>query len=159
MKHGIDPLHIRSFLKGSEKAFTCVPWLDGLLICFGFMLLSSKFLLAPGVAVELPQLDAKLVGVSTSAVLSFRHNQLLIFDDRIFDLETLEAYWLGDWQEELATEDRPKTLLLKADKHVSVDAFLRVCELAQRSGFAQVQVAAREASVKSQDITLIDFDF
>ncbi|MDR0728129.1 MAG: biopolymer transporter ExbD [Puniceicoccales bacterium] len=123
-------------------------WLDfwafanvGILV-FALSLLSSRFILSPGMNVALPQLPGPLSAVPTLGVLTLSNDRLFFFDGRILTLENLEEA-LRDFLSRHTL--RPATLLLRPDKDLSVGVLCRVSALAKRSGFGQLQIACLEA--------------
>lgn len=108
---------------------------------FAFSLLSSRFILSPGMNVALPQLPGPLSAAPTLGVLTLSNDQLFFFDGQILTLKTLEGalrYFLS--QHTL----RPATLLLRPDKDLSVGILCQVSAMAKRSGFGRLQIACLE---------------
>lgn len=124
-----------------------MPWLDCLLIGLGFVLLSSTFLFPPGIGIQLPSYAGPLSGQPVSSVLSVRSGNMMIFEDAVFTERGLQAYLSDEMQrrerEGLGAVDRG-VILVQFDKEVSMQVFLKICEIAYASGFSQVQVAAVE---------------
>jgi len=129
-------------LRRPESGIEVLPYVDACLILVCFALLSSKFVLAPGIGVSLPLTAGAPPDVTpASRVLSVSKaeggNEMLIFDGKIFQLETLARY-LADGRQAEPNE----ALLIQADANVSVDLLVRVFEIAKGAGFYKVQIAA-----------------
>ncbi|MDR2377156.1 MAG: hypothetical protein LBD54_00115 [Puniceicoccales bacterium] len=123
-------------------------WLDfwafanvGLLV-FALSLLSSRFVLSPGMNVALPRLPGPLLAVPTLGVLTLSNDHLFFFDGRILAPENLEEALCHFLSQHTS---RPATLLLRPDKDLSVGVLCWVSALAKRSGFGQLQIACLEA--------------
>lgn len=134
------PLQLERELAAPDNRMDIAPLLDVLLIAFFFSLLGSRFILAPGVQIELPSVSAsEISGVPTAAVLTIRSDNMLLFEGHIHTIGSFEAAmrtYFGD--KGLADA----VLLVKPSKDVSMQTFLYVCEIARRAGFAKVHIAA-----------------
>lgn len=154
MRRLINPLDLEESLKGANSRAGWVPWVDCLLIGLGLVLLGSRFLFAPGVEVQLPSYGGPLAGVPVASVLSIRSGNMVVFEDAVFTEQGLEAYLteegIGGNQKTLEAEDRG-VLLVQADRDVSMQVFLRICEIAYASGFSQIQIAAVERGVDESE--------
>lgn len=147
MRRLINPLGLEALLKGANSRAGWVPWVDCLLIGLGFTLLGSMFLFAPGVEIQLPSFRGPLSGVPVASVLSIRSGNMVIFEDAVFTEQGLEAYLAEEKvrrdRAPAAVQDRG-VMLVQVDKDVSVQVFLRICEIAYASGFSKIQIAAVE---------------
>lgn len=131
------PLELEAHLRSPSHRFNVVPLLDILFIVLFFSLLSSKFVFSPGLTIDLPRGDEDaLAGLPASAVLTVRSDEMLLFQEQILGLDTLEAA-LRDH-----VERRGETnLLINFDRKVSVQTLFSVSELARAAGVGRVQLA------------------
>ena len=138
-----SPFQLTRHLSEPERQFDFVPFVDLCIIGLFFALHSSRFLFAPGVTIELPRADAGfLAGAPSTAVMTVRENNMILFEGQIFRGETLRS----NLREFVKTKQvSGSILLIKADKGVDVQLLLHIFEEARRAGFSRVQVAA-EAS-------------
>ncbi|MEM9227272.1 MAG: biopolymer transporter ExbD [Verrucomicrobiota bacterium] len=135
------PLELERHLTVPDKRIDVAALFDLLLIALMFLLLSSRFVFAPGETIELPVLDAELVpGVPTLSVLTYKTDELMILDGRIITLER--------WEQELARSEAQSTgyLLVKADRELPLQTLLRLSELARQAGYTGLQIAANTRS-------------
>jgi biopolymer transport protein ExbD len=136
-----QPFNFAAHLRRPPSAFDALAFVDACLIALMFTLLSSRFVLAPGVNLELPTTrEAPLSAILTSRVLTVTENEgreMLIFEGRILNLETF-ANLLAD----RPTDRQAEVLLILADRDVSMQKLVRICELAEQAGFVSVQLAA-----------------
>lgn len=135
------PFDFCSQLRRPGNGIEVLPFVDACLILVCFTLLSSKFVLAPGISVALPRtVGAPPDATPASRVLSVSKalggNEMLIFDGKIFRLETLAKY-LADGRRAEPNE----VLLIQFDAAVSVELEARVFEIARGAGFSSVQAA------------------
>lgn len=135
------PFNFEAHLRRPTARLEVVPFINVCLILLFFALLHSRFVVAPGVSLALPTTKAEpMDAVATSRVLTVKEVQggeMLIFEGRILKLESFEKALAG------FTAGAPgEVLLVRADRDVSVQLLVRVCELAERAGFQRVQIAA-----------------
>lgn len=139
------PLQLERELTPPDYRMDIIPLVDVILIAFFFSLLGSRFILAPGVQIELPAVNAQAIsGAPTAAVLTIQNDNMLLFEGRIHTLGSFEAAMRTYFGDKGGLSDA--VLLVKSDKDVSMSTFLYVCEIAQRAGFAKVHVAAEIAA-------------
>lgn len=138
-----QPLDLVSKLRAPPRDFDGFFWANGALIVLFFALLGSRFVLAPGMPVkvgepatiELPEAAVAMQG-ATSVVVSYRRDEMILFEGGIYDIRefrpVLEAY---------AKKHPGATLLVRADRQVSIQGFTALCDLARAAGFVHVLLA------------------
>jgi biopolymer transport protein ExbD len=138
-----QPLDLASKLRAPPRDFDVFFWANGALIVLFFALLGSRFVLAPGMpvkvgesaALELPAINSAMQGAA-SVVVSYRRDEMILFEGGIYDIRefrpVLEAY---------AEKHPGATLLVRADRQVSVQGFTALCDLARAAGFVNVLLA------------------
>ena len=139
------PLNLESRLSRPPRDFDVFFWVNVGAVALFFGLLGSRFVLAPGVAIqvgktpgalELPESVSASPGVA-SVVISYRRDNMVIFEGGIHDLndlhQSLEAY---------AKKHPSAVLLVRVDRQVSTQGLLKLFDLARAAGFSQVQIAA-----------------
>lgn len=136
------PFNFEAHLKKPGGGPVVIPYVNVCLLFLFFTLLSSKFVLAPGVSLSLPTAKAAdssaLPTYKVLTVGEVQGSERLIFEDRILNLDSFEK--------ELPTllkakEARETVLLVRMDKGVSVQTLVRVCEIAREAGFREVRIA------------------
>lgn len=142
----VQPFNFTAQLKQTRVGFDVVPFVDFALILIFFTWMGSSFVLAPGLTVNLPAMEnPNADAVPTSRVLTVGEvegRELIIFDNRVQTLETLEQSFIDH-----PPEGRGEVLLLRLQRDVSVQLLVRINELAARAGFAAVQIAAEPERV------------
>jgi biopolymer transport protein ExbD len=140
------PLDLVSRLSPAPREFNLVAWVNVGVIVLFFGLLGSRFVLAPGLPVgldesgglELPATGAASAGTGTaSVVVSYRRDNVILFEGGMYSLPELRKHMAG-----YAQAHRGAVMLVRADRQVSMQAFLDLCEMARQVGFANVLVAA-----------------
>ena len=137
-----SPLDLRRHLSEIDRRFDFVPFIDLILVGLFSVILGSRFVFAPGLDVELPKVDSEVLTVlPTAAVLTIRENKMILFEGDRVRIGGLEQK-LGEY---MTKKKFDKTILLvKSDQSVEVRILLEILDLARRSGFSRVQIAAEE---------------
>ncbi len=137
-----SPLNLESQIREPSRHFDSVPFIDLCLIGLFIVLSSSKFIFAPGLNIDLPEaVSQELEGVPTTAVLTVRENDMIVFEGQIFSFVSLENRLIN-----FSKENEKKInsiLLVKIDKNVKVQQLLEILDMV-RPYFSSVQIAAEE---------------
>ena len=76
------PLDLESRLSPPPRDFTAVAWVNVGVIVLFFSLLGSRFVLAPGLLVELPAVDSASASVVAAPVMvTYLRDNLILFED------------------------------------------------------------------------------
>jgi biopolymer transport protein ExbD len=118
-----------------------VPFIDACLIVIFFSLFGSSYVFAPGITLRLPQsrtaaADALPV-YEVLTVGEIEGSERILFDGRIFNLETFEQSLL-----QAGPGRGDTTLLVRMGEDVSIGTLARVCDIARAAGFREIQIAA-----------------
>ncbi len=141
-----NPLNLQTRLKKPSGRFDFIPLIDIAVIALGFTLLSSRFIFAPGITIDLPGIGgADLAGVRTDAVLTVGSNEMLLFEGAILDFDNFESH-LRDY----FRESPDAALLIRADRSISVQTLMELADKAQSAGVARIQVAASPVRTEAE---------
>ncbi len=125
------------------------------------LLVGSRFVYAPGITVavtgdgkpaklELPVTESvRLPGTMTNdtiIVLALKQDDMVIWKGRIRRLADLEKDFTAD---PLKPGESRGSLLIKADRSVTMQTFFEIIALARRAGFTTVHIAGEDAKVSS----------
>lgn len=133
------PLELQSRLKRPSLWVNPLPLFDVLAIVLFFSLLSSQFVLSPGLTINLPE-GGTGPGLPASAVLTVRTSEMLFFEGRNLNMAAL-APALRDHVEQRGPRG-DSNLLIYIDRDVPVQTLLAVTEIAREQGIDRVQLAA-----------------
>ncbi len=141
------PLDLESRLSKPPRDFDVFFWVNAGVIALLFVMFGSRFVLAPGLAmgvagqeagIELPNVAAGSQGAgAASVVVSYRRDNVLLFEGGMFSLEELRKQMSN-----YVRAHPGAVLLVRADRQVSMQAFLDLCDMARKEGFASVLIAA-----------------
>ena len=134
-----EPLGLMAQLKRPPISFDMIPVLDLLVIALLFSLLFTRFVMLPGVRVDLPDSGMQMQPSNLPvAVLTIGNRGMLFFDGAVFELNSIDPSF-QNYIEELSGKD--VVLLVKTEGSMDLQLFLELCQMAQNAGFVQVQIA------------------
>lgn len=118
---------------------------DVLLIAIMMSLLSSRFVVATGLGLNVDSADAlpKINSVEYAhtdadlCVLTAKTNSMFIFGGSICNKNSLA-------KQMQSTKSKRNILLIKADKNLTIDELLEIVDIAKKSGFKKVHIAAKQ---------------
>ncbi|OHE74600.1 MAG: hypothetical protein A2007_02605 [Verrucomicrobia bacterium GWC2_42_7] len=143
MRVSLSPFDLRNRTKSPNWNWDFVPFIATLLIGIMFVLLGSKFILYPGIPIELPAIQESeefyLEGVPCTTELTLHDDQIVLFEGRIQSISKLEVTLKAFID---SCKEKEKTLLIRADHHVKMETFLSICHQAKKAGFKSLQIAA-----------------
>jgi len=143
-----QPLELQSRLSPAPRDLDFFAWVNVGLIALFFGLLGSRFVLAPGLPIgieggntlELPQIGGANAGAGpASVVVSYRRDNVILFEGGMYNLVELRTHMAA-----YAKKHPGAVMLVRADRQVSVQAFLDLCVMARQVGFVHVQIAAEQ---------------
>ncbi len=119
-----------------------VPVLDLMVTALFIGLLFTRFVMTPGVRVDLPETLMQVTqDYEAVAVMTISHSGMFFFNGRVYDAASirsaLERYIKNSPREEVA-------LLMKMEGNLDIQQFLELCQAAQTAGFRQVQISGRK---------------
>lgn len=142
------PLELRSRLSPPPRDLDFFAWVNTGVIVLFFALLGSRFVLAPGVPIGvtpdselvLPVVPGAVANASpASVVVSYRRKDVILFEGGKYSLSDLRKH-----MEAYAKNHPGAVMLVRADRQVSMQDFLALCEMAREVGFASVLAAAEQ---------------
>ncbi|MGN0835508.1 MAG: ExbD/TolR family protein [Candidatus Spyradosoma sp.] len=154
-----SPFNLRERLRNPDSRIGVVPLASVLLVAFFLFAMTSKYVFAPGLTVDLahdggnateapaqaegfalPVLSGAPEGKITTSIITVRNESMFIFDGRIF--RSVDAA--------LPPEPRLKAgergvLLARMDKNTSIQVLFDLAEAARDAGFSAIQIAGESA--------------
>ncbi|MDR1528663.1 MAG: biopolymer transporter ExbD [Puniceicoccales bacterium] len=113
-----------------------------ILTLFGMLfLLNSRFILSPGVTIELPQSNAPEAR-KTMGVVTVQSEKFIMFNGDIFTMDSLK-YGMKKYLDAKCPvkEDEDLVLLLRPDRSLPAGILLKICEIARDAGYVNIQIA------------------
>ncbi len=126
LEHGLTQLDI-------------APMIDIIFQLLIFFLLTSSFIVQPGIKVNLPKAVTSEVIQERSLVVLVTGENLVYLDDRLVTLEELRGRLT-----KAAKERAP--MLIKADRGASLGRVVEVWDLCREAGITQINIATNQSS-------------
>lgn len=134
------PLDLASRLRTPPRSFDGLFFVNAVLIGLFFTLFGSRFVMGPGVDVELPEIVGANSGARTTT-----HYVRVVNAGQIFAGDGLrELPQLSEWLREQAASVRRPTLQIQAARGVELSVVTEIAGAARRAGFVEIQIAATE---------------
>ncbi len=115
-----------------KKNFPVISMADIVLLLLIFFLLTSSYLIQPGIKVQLPRAITKEALSEEKVSIIITKSGAVYLEDKPVDILRL-PYLLRD------VKDR--TILIKADRGVTIDMAVRVMDMVRRSGASKFVIA------------------
>lgn len=136
-----EPLGLLAQLKRPSIRLDVIPVLDLLVIALLFSLLFTRFVMMPGMRVDLPNSEMQVPASDLPvAVLTIGNRGMLFFNGAVFELNSIEGGFSRRIEE---MQGKELILLIKTEGSIDLQFFLELCRMAQDAGFVQVQIAGK----------------
>ena len=133
------PLDLASKLRPEPRSFDALFYVNVGVLALFFMSFGSRFILAPGLGVDLPEIHGALPGVVTTSTISVK-NSGQIFADGLLSMAQLR-----EWLKVEAKKNKHPSLLVRMSSGVPVSVQNEIVSAAREAGFgANITLAAEE---------------
>jgi biopolymer transport protein ExbD len=126
-------------IKREESRFDLTPLVDVVFLLLIFFMLSTTFIVAPGIKVKLPK--------SSSTEVSREKKEVRVVmsqDDKIYVEQKLVSHEeLGKYLKKAARENPEGMVIIQADERVTHGKVVEVMDIAKTSGFNKLAIATR----------------
>jgi len=138
-----SPLGLLERLGSPKKEVDAAPILDLLALALLMSLVFTRFVVVPGARVDLPATELRTQHIpGPVAVLTIESEGMLFFDGGVYESGDIRRGFRN--YVENVSQSSP-VLLIKAEASMDLQAFLRLCRMAQEAGFAEVQITGEKA--------------
>jgi biopolymer transport protein ExbD len=131
-------------MKRDESRFDLTPLVDVVFLLLIFFMLSTTFIVAPGIKVKLPK--------SSSTEISREKKEVRVVmakDDKIFVEQKLVSIdELGKYLKKAVRESPEGMVIIQADERVLHGKVVEVMDVAKTSGFNKLAIATRPKESK-----------
>ncbi len=144
MSAGLKKFDFKANRRSDRRAAFATPFIDLLFLAgMTYLLSDAKLVYAQGMSLdlELPRASQDLIsGRNVGAVLTIKPGGQLYLEGRKLSLEALPQAL----KTLRASESLRGALLIRADRKVTFETFVTVCDAARRHGFRTTHVAVEE---------------
>lgn len=115
-----------------KRTFPVISMADIVLLLLVFFLLTSSYLIQPGIKVQLPRAITKEALSQEKISITITKSGGVYLEDKLIDISRLPY---------LIENQKDKVVLIKADRDVTIDMTVRVMEMVKRSGANKFVIA------------------
>lgn len=134
------PFGLKQHLKPPKMKFDFVPVLDLLILALLISLLFTRYLMLPGVRVDLPKTELSVQqDASRVAILTIASSGMLFFAGSVYEQDSIGPAFQQYFE---VGRSKSPVLLVKVGASMDIQQFLDLCQMAQNAGFVEVQIAA-----------------
>jgi len=121
------------------RQFDIAPLIDVLFILLIFFMLTSSFMVQPGVRIDLPRTVTQQV-IRLQRVSIFISSEDVVYSDgKVVTNKELEDYFTDN-------KKNIKSVFIKADKNSSLGRVVEIWDICRKVGLSYVNIAATKAS-------------
>ena len=124
-------------LEKGQLQLDITPLIDVVLLLLIFFMLTSTFVLQPGIKVNLPKAATSEVLQKENLVIVVTKEDLIYLDDRTITTEQLKSEL-----KKASTDKRP--LLIRADRGSSLGKVVELWDLCREVGISQISIATTQ---------------
>lgn len=126
-------------LEQSLRHIDIAPLIDIIFQLLIFFMLTSSFVIQPGIKVNLPNAVASDVIEEQNIIIALSAEGIIYVDKRVITSQELKSY-LSD------AENSMRPILIKADKRTSLGRVVEIWDLCRRMGIERVNIATQQPS-------------
>lgn len=115
-----------------KRTFPVISMADIVLLLLIFFILTSSYLIQPGIKVQLPRAITKEALSQEKISITITKSGGVYLEDKLIDISRLPY---------LIENQKDKVVLIKADRDVTIDMTVRVMEMVKRSGANKFVIA------------------
>ena len=124
-------------LEHGLKQIDIAPLIDVVFLLLIFFMLTSSFVVQPGIKVRLPRaVTSEVIKTENIEILVTGENVIYLFS-RVVTPDELRAFFKQ-------TAKREQTILIKADRHASLGRVVEVWDMARDLGIQQINIATNQ---------------
>jgi len=111
------------------------PLVDVILQQLIFFMLTSSFIMQPGIKINLPQTTTSETITEKELVVSVSKEGIIFYGERPVNMEELERYL-----QQATAKGKDKVLIIKGDKKAEHGIIVSVMDIARRSGISKIVI-------------------
>ena len=129
----------KTHIKPSRGIVDAAPMVDVVFLLLIFFILSSSFVMQPGIKVVLPPSEVKTPGEFQGMVVTVTRAEAIYFNNELTSMGELQSFLA----EAVAQGNSPQELVIKADEQVPHGMVVKIMTLAIEAGIPSINIATR----------------
>ncbi|MCP4650733.1 MAG: biopolymer transporter ExbD [PVC group bacterium] len=123
-------------IEKGQKEINITPLVDMVFLLLIFFMLTSSFIVMPGIKINLPKAVTSEVIKDKNITITVNNKNVIYLEDKPITLKEL-----ADYLEGLIKTKQEKPLLIKADKDTQLGTVVRVWDICRKVGISQINIA------------------
>jgi len=123
-------------LERGGKEINITPLVDMVFLLLLFFILTSSFVVMPGIKINLPKAVTSEVIKEKNIILTVNSENIIYLNEKPITPSELQAFL-----SELVASKQDKPLLIKADKNAQIGTVVRVWDICRKVGISQSNIA------------------
>ncbi|MBU1045413.1 MAG: biopolymer transporter ExbD [Candidatus Omnitrophica bacterium] len=123
-------------LEKGQKEINITPLVDMVFLLLVFFMLTSSFIVMPGIKINLPKAVTSEVIKDKNIIITVNSENVIYLNDKPISLEELTNHL-----SERVKADKEIPLLIKADKNTQLGSVVMVWDICRKVGISQINIA------------------
>lgn len=128
-------------LEKGQKEINITPLIDMVFILLIFFMLTSSFMVLPGIKINLPKAVTAEVIKDKNIIITINNENVIYLNEKPITPSELTSYL-----EKLVQAKQEKPLLIKADKDTQLGIVVRIWDICRKVGVSQINIATMQQS-------------
>ncbi len=126
-------------LEKGQKEINITPLVDMVFLLLIFFMLTSSFIVLPGIKINLPKAVTAEVIKEKNIIITVNSKNVIYLNDK-----PITPSELADFLEETVRSKQEKPLLIKADKDTQLGIVVRIWDICRKVGVSQINIATTQ---------------
>lgn len=119
-------------LETGLKQIEITPLIDCVFLLLVFFMLTSNFIVVPGISIKLPKVSAPEMIETKMIAVTVSSEDIVYVENKVLTYKELERY---------LKKTGPKSIFIKADKDASLGVIVGIWDICKRLGIEKINVA------------------
>ncbi|MFH1459293.1 MAG: biopolymer transporter ExbD [Candidatus Omnitrophota bacterium] len=123
-------------IEKGQKEINITPLVDMVFLLLIFFMLTSSFIVLPGIKINLPKAVTSEVIKDKNIIVTLSRDNIIYLNEKPITAEELTSYL-----KEIVDSQKQRPLLIKADKDTQLGSVVRVWDICRKVGISQINIA------------------
>ena len=123
-------------IEKGQKEINITPLVDMVFLLLIFFMLTSSFIVLPGIKINLPKAVTSEVIKEKNIIITINDENVIFLDGKLITPEELTEYL-----KTIVASKQQKPLLIKADKNTQMGTVVRIWDICRKVGLSQINIA------------------
>jgi len=123
-------------LEKGQKEINITPLVDMVFLLLIFFMLTSSFIILPGIKINLPKAVTSEVIKEKNIIITVSNENIIYLNEKPITTSELSSFL-----EEIVKSKQEKPLLIKADKDTQLGTVVKVWDICRKVGISQINIA------------------